>query len=299
MLGTLAQAEPSVLDTFREASEVLGYDLWSLCQQGPAEELNATERTQPAMLVAGVAAWRAWRVRGGPVPSVMAGHSLGEITALVCAGALRFEDAVALVQFRARAMHEAVPPGSGAMAAVLGLDDATVEDACREAAQGEIVVAANYNAPGQVAIAGAVGAVARAAQACSARGARRVIPLPISVPCHSPLMKPAAERLRERLGDVPIVSPQVPVHAFDGGWHDTPQRIRDGLYWQLFSPVRWTAIVAAIIGAGHTHVVEAGPGKVLAGLVRRAEGGRQLAVFPLDDADSLAVALAGLRGEAP
>lgn len=297
MLASLAAAEPVVRRTFEEASPVLGYDLWQLCQQGPEQELNATERTQPAMLVAGVAAWRCWQAHGGPDPSVMAGHSLGEITALVCAEALRFEDAVALVQFRGRAMQQAVPAGGGSMAAVLGLDDAVVEDACREAAQGEVVAAVNYNAPGQVVIAGAAAAVARAIEACSSRGARRALPLPVSAPCHSPLMKPAAERLRERLQDVAIVAPRVPVHAFDGGWHDTPDGIRRGLYLQLFNPVRWTTIVGAIIGAGHTHVVEAGPGRILAGLVRRAEGGRRLAIHAIDGPDALAVALAGIKGE--
>lgn len=298
MLATLAEAEPLVVSTFGEASQVLGYDLWKLCQHGPGDELNETERTQPAMLVAGVAAWRAWQARGGPDPSVMAGHSLGEITALVCAGALRFEDAVALVQFRGRAMQQAVPAGGGSMAAVIGLDDAVVEDACREAAQGEVVVAANFNAPGQVVIAGAAAAVTRAIQACTRRGARRALPLPVSAPCHSPLMQPAAERLRERLRDLTVLAPRVPVHTFEGGWHDTPQHIRDGLYLQLFNPVRWTAIVGAIIAAGHTHVVEAGPGKILAGLVRRAEGGRQLTLHAIDSADTLAAALAAIKGEA-
>lgn len=298
MLASLGQGEPVVLETFREASDVLGYDLWDLCQNGPAGDLDSTERTQPAMLAAGVAAWRAWRARGGTLPAVMAGHSLGEFSALVCAGALGFADAVALVQCRGRAMQEAVPAGTGAMAAVLGLDEALIEEACREAAQGEVVVAANYNAPGQVVIAGAATAVARAVQACIERGARRAMPLPVSVPCHSPLMKPAAGLLRERLAQVDIVRPVVPVRAFDGGWHDSPEAIRDGLHRQLFSPIRWAAIVAAIIADGHTHVVEAGPGKVLAGLVRRAAGGRELKVFTIESADTLEAALAGIMGEA-
>ena len=299
MLASLAAAEPLVVQTFAEASQVLGYDLWQLCQHGPEQDLNETERTQPAMLVAGVAAWRAWRSRGGPVPAVMAGHSLGEITALVCAGALRFDDAVALVQFRGRAMQEAVPGATGAMmAAVIGLDDLAVEEACREAAGGEVVVAANYNAPGQVAIAGASAAVARAIEVCRSRGAKRALPLPVSAPCHSPLMQPAAERFRTRLADVTVMPPQHPVYAFDGAWHDTPERIRDGLYRQLFNAVRWTTIVGAIISSGCTHVVEAGPGRILAGLVRRAEGGRQLAIYTIDGADSLAAALAGLKGDA-
>lgn len=298
MLAALAAAEPLVGQTFGEASQILGYDLWRLCQHGPEEELNATERTQPAMLVAGVAAWRCWQAHAGPDPAVMAGHSLGEITALVCAGAMRFEDAVALVQFRGRAMQEAVPAGGGSMAAVLGLDDAVVEDACREAAQGEVVVAVNYNAPGQVVIAGAAAAVERAVAACNSRGARRTLPLPVSAPCHSPLMQPAAVRLRERLDAIDIAAPRLPVHAYDGGWHETPDGIRHGLYLQLFNPVRWATIMGSIIGAGHGHVVEAGPGKVLAGLARRAEGGRRLATYTIDGADTLAAALVAIKGGA-
>lgn len=298
MLAELAGVEPVVGETFQEASEVLGYDLWRLCQEGPAERLNSTECTQPAMLVAGVAAWRAWQSRGGPQPAVMAGHSLGEITALSCSGAIGFSDAVALVQFRGRVMGEAVAPGAGAMAAVLGLEDAVVEEACREAAGDDVVVAANYNAPGQVVIAGATAAVARAVQACSERGARRALPLPISVPCHSPLMRPAAERLRDWLAGLTIEAPTVPVLRFDGGRHGAPEAIREGLYHQLASPVRWTSIVAAIIATGPRAIVEAGPGKVLAGLVRRAEGGRQLTVFTVEGADTLAAALAGVRGGA-
>jgi len=296
MLARLAEAEPVVRTTFAEASAVLGYDLWELCQHGPEEALNATERTQPAMLTAGTAAWRAWQARGGTDPAVMTGHSLGEITALVCAGAIEFKAAVALTQFRGRAMQDAVPMGTGAMAAVLGLADAEVEAACAEASQGEVVVAANYNSPGQVVIAGGARAVDRATAACTARGAKRTVPLPVSGPFHSPLMKPAAERLRERLRAVDIEAPRLPVCAFDASWYDSPASIRDGLYHQLFNPVRWSSIVAGIIAAGATHVVEAGPGKVLAGLVRRAEGGRKLAVFTIDAEETLTAALAGLAG---
>jgi len=296
MLARLAEAEPVVRATFSEASAVLGYDLWELCQHGPDAALNATERTQPAMLTAGTAAWRAWQARGGAEPAFMTGHSLGEITALVCAGAIDFKAAVALTQFRGRAMQEAVPMGTGAMAAVLGLADAEVEAACAEASQGEVVVAANYNSPGQVVIAGGARAVDRAIAACTARGAKRTVPLPVSGPFHSPLMKPAAERLRERLRAVDIEAPRLPVCAFDASWYDSPASIRDGLYHQLFNPVRWSSIVAGIIAAGATHVVEAGPGKVLAGLVRRAEGGRKLAVFTIDAEETLTAALAGLAG---
>jgi [acyl-carrier-protein] S-malonyltransferase len=296
MLASLAAAEPVVRSTFAEASEVLGYDLWQLCSTGPEAALNATERTQPALLAAGTAAWRAWKAHDGPDPSVMTGHSLGEITALVCADAIGFRDAVALVQFRGRAMQEAVPIGAGAMAAIIGLADSEVEAACAEAAQPGVVVAANYNAPGQVVIAGDAAAVERASAACRARGAKRALSLPVSGPFHSPLMRPAAERLRARLDGLEIRAPRLPVHAFDATWHDTPEAIRDGLYRQLFSPVRWSRIVGAMIAAGVTHVVEAGPGRVLAGLVRRVEGGRDLNVFTLDSADALASALSGLRG---
>ncbi len=299
MLASLAQAEPAVGAAFEEASGVLGYDLWALCQAGPEQLLNSTERTQPAMLTAGVAAWRAWRAHSGTEPSVMAGHSLGEITALVCADALPFRDAVALVQFRGRAMQEAVPMGVGAMAAVIGLADAEVEAACSEAAADEVVVAANYNSPGQVVIAGHAAAVDRASEACKARGASRAVPLPVSGPFHSPLMQPAADRLRQRLAEIEIRPPRVPVLAFDAGWHDSPEAIRDGLYRQLFNPVRWSAIMKSIIQDGVSHVVEAGPGKVLAGLARRAEGGRAVGVFTLDSPEGLGKALAACEGEQP
>ena len=298
MLADLAGVETVVRSTFEEASSVLGYDLWDLCQNGPQARLNETERTQPALLVAGIAAWRAWRARDGAQPALMAGHSLGEISALVAAGALDFAAAVALVQFRGRAMQEAVPIGTGAMAAIIGLADGEVEAACSAASQGDVVVAANYNSPGQVVIAGGAPAVERAVEACKARGARRAVPLPVSGPFHSPLMKPAAERLRERLREIEFRRPEVPVYAFDASLYGAPEDIRDGLYRQLFNPVRWSSIVAEIIGSGVSHVVEAGPGRILAGLVRRAEGGRDLAVFTLDTADALAAALAGLKGDA-
>jgi len=297
MLASLAGSEPCVRDTFAEASEVLGYDLWQLCQEGPDTALNATERTQPAMLTAGVAAWRAWQAHDGTDPAVMAGHSLGEITALVCAQALAFPDAVALVQFRGRAMQEAVPMGVGAMSAIIGLEDAQVEEACATAAGDEVVVAANFNSPGQVVIAGHSAAVARAGEECQARGAARAVPLPVSGPFHSPLMRPAAERLRERLAAIEVRTPRLPVLAFDAGRHDSPEAVRDGLYRQLFNPVRWSAIMRAIIADGVTHVVEAGPGKVLSGLARRAEGGRALSVVQLDSPEGLAKALAACKGE--
>jgi len=297
MLAALAASDAVVRDTFDEASAGLGYDLWQLCQEGPVEALNATEATQPALLAAGVAAWRAWLGRGGPTPSVMAGHSLGEITALVCAGAVEFDSAIDLVRFRGAVMQEAVPAGTGAMAAILGLPDADVEAGCAEAAQGDVVVAVNYNAPGQVVIAGTAAAVGRAIEACRARGAKRAVELPVSVPSHSPLMRPAAVRLRERLEQVRLVEPRIPVYAFDAGRHDGPGAIRDALYRQLFNPVRWSSIVGDMIKEGVTHVVEAGPGRVLAGLVRRAEGGKGLRVFAVDATDTLEKALQGCEGE--
>lgn len=298
MMADLAAARPEVRATFDEASSVLGYDLWRLCAEGPDDELNATERTQPALLAAGVAAWRCWRSAGGPLPAAMAGHSLGEITALVCAGSIGFADAVALVRFRGQEMQAAVPPGEGAMAAILGLDDSPVAEACAEAAGGEVVVPVNFNAPGQVVIAGHAAAVERAVVACRARGAKRAVLLPVSVPSHSPLMQPAAERLRERLGQVAIAAPAIRVHAFDDTFHENPEGIRDALYRQLFNPVRWSAVVRRMIRDGVTHVVEAGPGKVLAGLVRRAEGGRVLNVQAIESAGSLEAALAACKEEA-
>ncbi|MGE0031712.1 MAG: ACP S-malonyltransferase [Steroidobacteraceae bacterium] len=296
MLAALAAALPAVTDTFAEASAALGYDLWALCQQGPEERLAETERTQPAMLAAGVAVWRAWQSRDGRPPDMMAGHSLGEYSALVAAGAIAFADAVTLVQFRGQAMQRAVPAGTGAMAAILGLDDAVIEAACAESAQGEIVQPVNYNSPGQLVIAGHAAAVARAIEACKARGARRAVALPVSVPSHSALMQPAADEMRARLRDLEIRAPQIRVQAFDGGLHDSPAAIRDGLYRQLFNPVRWSAIVAAMIGAGATHLFECGPGKVLMGLARRAPGGRDLALHAIDSPETLEAALAAAAG---
>ena len=212
MLAPLAGAEPLVQETFAEASDVLGYDLWKLCQGGPEDELGKTERTQPAMLAAGVATWRVWRKHGGGLPAAMAGHSLGEYSALVCSGALDFRTAVGLVQFRGQAMQAAVPAGQGAMAAILGIDDAEVEAACREAAQGETVQAANFNSPGQVVIAGTAAAVDRAIEVAKAKGAKRAIKLPVSVPSHSPLMQPAAERLRREAAAGEVRTSRGPRH---------------------------------------------------------------------------------------
>jgi [acyl-carrier-protein] S-malonyltransferase len=297
MLAALGAAEPVVRETFDEASQVLGYDLWALAQQGPEADLGATERTQPAMLAAGVAVWRAWRAHGGPMPVAMAGHSLGEYTALVCSDALDFRTAVDLVRFRGQAMQRAVPLGTGAMAAMLGLDDAEVEAACREAAGGEVVEAVNFNAPGQVVIAGHATAVARAIEAARARGAKRAVLLPVSVPSHSSLMVGAADELAARLATVEVRMPNVPdVYTVDVRRHASPDGIRTALREQLFKPVRWADTVRAMLGSGVTTLVECGPGKVLTSLNKRIEKRPDLKVLAVDDPDTLAAALAATGG---
>jgi [acyl-carrier-protein] S-malonyltransferase len=270
MLAELARTYPEVETTFATASRALGLDLWALVQQGPESELGRTERTQPAMLAAGVAVWRAWQAAGGPAPAVMAGHSLGEYTALVCAGALAFEEAVTLVAERGRLMQEAVPPGEGAMAAVLGLSDEQVAQACEQAAQGEVVTPANYNSPGQVVVAGAAAAVGRAVELARAAGAKRAVLLAVSVPSHCPLMRPAAERLAERLARTRLATPAIPViHNVDAAARESAEGIREALVAQLHRPVRWTDCVRAMAGEGARFALEAGPGKVLTGLARR------------------------------
>ena len=293
MLAALARAEQVVQDTFEEASSVLGYDLWQLCQQGPEELLGATERTQPAMLTAGVATWRVWRKHGGPMPTAMAGHSLGEYSALVCSGALDFKTAVALVQFRGQAMQAAVPAGQGAMAAILGLEDADVEAACAEAANGEVVQAANFNSPGQVVIAGAAAAVDRAIEVLKSKGAKRAIKLPVSVPSHSALMQPAGERLAEKLKSIQFAQPQVKdIYTVDVRTHQDAASIREALVQQLVKPVRWTETVRAILGGGAKVLVECGPGKVLTGLNRRIDKNKDIGMLAIEDAESLQAALA-------
>ncbi|ABI56771.1 ACP S-malonyltransferase [Alkalilimnicola ehrlichii MLHE-1] len=286
MMDDLASASPVVEQTFREAGDALGADLWDLVRNGPEDTLNRTDYTQPAMLAAGVATWRAWRSEGGAEPTVLAGHSLGEYTALVCAGALGFQDAVRLVAQRGRFMQEAVPAGQGAMAAVLGLNDQAVIDACAAAAGDEVVSAVNFNAPGQVVIAGARAAVERAMAACESAGAKKVMPLPVSVPSHCALMKPAAERLAEVLADIPLEAPAIPVvHNVDVQTASDPNAIRERLIAQLHNPVRWVETIHALVDQGVTQVVECGPGKVLAGLNRRIQ--RRLPVVALADAKSL------------
>jgi [acyl-carrier-protein] S-malonyltransferase len=278
--------DAAVRATFAEASEVLGDDLWQLVEHGPADALNLTRNTQPVMLTAGVAVWRAWQASDGPRPAFMAGHSLGEYTALVAAGALAFEDAVPLVRFRAEAMQDAVATGVGAMAAIMGGDDDAIADACREAAQGEVVEPVNFNAPGQVVIAGNKSAVERAMAAAKARGAKRALLLPVSAPFHSSLLKPAAERLASRLAQVDIRPPSVPVvHNVDVATHAGPDDIRRALAQQAASPVRWTETIRMLVANGVTHVVECGPGKVLTGLARRID--ESLTAVALSDVRTL------------
>jgi len=297
MLGALAAADASVRSTFDEASAVLGFDLWKLVSEGPEEALNATERTQPAMLAAGVATWRVWRGRGGALPGVVSGHSLGEFTALVCAEALPFAATVDLVRFRGQVMQEAVPAGSGAMAAILGLDDEAVEAACREAAQGAIVEPANFNSPGQVVIAGEQAAVQRAIDAARARGAKRAVTLPVSVPSHTSLMRGAAERLRERLRSFEVRAPRIRyISAVDAGAHEQPDEIRELLVRQLSNPVRWSDTLRALSAGPLAQVIECGPGKVLTGLNRRIERRADLNFLALEDPDSIDAALTATRG---
>jgi len=300
MLAALAQAEPLVTQTFQEASQVLGYDLWQLCQHGPEERLNATEQTQPAMLAAGVAVWRVWRARGGTLPTLCAGHSLGEYSALVASGALAFADAARLVRERGRFMQEAVPAGQGAIAAVLGLDDAAVLDVCAAvcaALTPQIVSAVNFNAPGQVVIAGHAGAVDEALQRLREAGARKAIPLPMSVPVHCALMRPAAERLRAELEGAGILAPQLPVlHNADVCVHADRGEIVAALTAQLYTPVRWTRTVEAFREHGVATLIEFGPGRVLTGLAKRID--RALVCLPVFDPASLDAALAATRNSA-
>ena len=294
MLDAFA-GEPAVQEVLARAGEALGEDLAGLIAGGPAEQLNLTVNTQPAMLAAGVAIYRAWLAAGGAVPAIMAGHSLGEYTALTAAEAVSLEAAVRLVRFRAQAMQEAVPAGSGGMAAILGLSDEQVAQACAEAAQGEVVEAVNFNAPAQVVIAGHSAAVGRACEAAKRLGAKRALPLPVSAPFHCSLLAPAAERLRERLRDEPISAPRVPViNNVDVAIESGPDRIRDALARQAAGPVRWAEIIRVMAEQGVTHVVECGPGRVLAGLTRRIVPGVES--LALADPATIGEALARLKG---
>jgi [acyl-carrier-protein] S-malonyltransferase len=264
---------PVVRETLQEASDALGQDLGKLIAEGPAEDLNLTTNTQPVMLTAAYAIYRAWQAAGGPAPSIVAGHSLGEYTALVAAGALKFRDAVPLVRFRAQAMQTAVPVGEGGMAAILGLDDATVRDVCSEAASAGTVEAVNFNAPSQVVIAGHKIAVDKACEIAKAKGAKRALPLPVSAPFHSSLLKPASDQLREYLANLELAVPSIAVvNNVDVAMVNEPAAIKDALVRQAAGAVRWVECVQAIAQQGVTHVIECGPGKVLAGLTKRIDG---------------------------
>ncbi len=295
MLTDLAAHHPIIETTFGEASSALGEDLWELASNGPAEMLDRTEHTQPVLLTASVAVWRAWQQAAGLQPALVAGHSLGEYSALVAAGALELADAVRLVRLRGQLMQQAVPAGQGAMAAILGLDDETVAACCAESAQGEVVSAANFNAPGQVVIAGSAAAVERAGAACKQAGAKRAMPLAVSVPSHCALMTPVAEQLAEALAELPMAVPSCPViQNVDASPETDPVRIRANLVAQLSAPVRWTDCVRTMAGAGLTELVECGPGKVLATMVKRID--KSLTVSPIGDADGFQNAVERLTG---
>ena len=290
MLKDLAAEFTEVEATFKQASDALGYDLWDVVQNGPAEKLNQTDVTQPAMLSAGVAVWRIWQAKGGAQPVMMAGHSLGEYTALVCAGALDFSDAVKLVAERGRLMQEAVPAGEGAMAAILGLDDDAVIQVCEDAAEGEVLSAVNFNSPGQVVIAGQKTAVERALGVAKDKGAKRALLLPVSVPSHCALMKPAAQKLEQILADIELREPAIPVlNNVDVQAQSDAAEIRAALVKQLHSPVRWVETIRKMAADGVDSLIECGPGKVLAGLNKRIERG--MTAQAVYDSDSLNSAL--------
>jgi [acyl-carrier-protein] S-malonyltransferase len=286
-------AYPAVRQTYDEARTALAQDLWTLAADGPPEDINSTVNTQPLMLAADVGVYRAWRAAGGPEPVLVAGHSLGEYAALVVSGALAFADALPLVRFRAQAMQDAVPAGTGAMAAVMGLDDAALAAVCAEAAQGLVVEPVNFNAPGQIVIAGHREAVERAIALARTRGAKRAVGLPVSAPFHSSLLKPAAERLATELARVEIRSPSIPIlHNVDAKSVAAPAAIRDALARQAATPVRWADTLRAFAADGVTHIVECGPGTVLAGLARRTVP--DLQVLTTNDGDALATALTAI-----
>ncbi|PHM33463.1 ACP S-malonyltransferase [Xenorhabdus innexi] len=290
MLAGLATEFPLVEQTFAEASAVLGYDLWELVQQGPAEELNKTWKTQPALLAASVAIWRVWQQQGGKNPSMMAGHSLGEYSALVCAGVIEFQQAIKLVELRGKLMQEAVPEGQGAMYAIIGLDNDSIAKACEESAQGQIVSPVNFNSPGQVVIAGEKEAVERAGAACKAAGAKRALPLSVSVPSHCALMKSAADQLADALQSVEFNQPQFPVvNNVDVKAQESADAIRDALVRQLYNPVRWTESVEYIASQNIDNLLEIGPGKVLTGLTKRIVD--TLSAVAVNDVSSLTIAL--------
>ncbi|MDX9874943.1 MAG: ACP S-malonyltransferase [Spongiibacteraceae bacterium] len=294
MLGGLAARFAIIGETFAEASDALGYDLWQLAQEGPQEALNLTEKTQPLLLAASVALWRVWQQQGGATPSLLAGHSLGEFSALVCSGVIGFADAVQLVRSRGQFMQTAVPVGQGTMAAVLGLDDARIIDICAAHSSGnDVVEAVNFNSPGQVVIAGTTAAVERAAEACKEAGARRAMLLPVSAPFHTSLMRPAGDKLRDAMAAISFNAPQIPVvHNVHGRTESDPQRIRELLFEQIFSAVKWTSCVEYMVTQGVTTTVECGPGKVLSGLNKRID--KSLTCLSIEDEAGLEQALASL-----
>ncbi|WP_397378197.1 ACP S-malonyltransferase [Pseudomonas sp.] len=293
MLAEHGAQRPVILETFAEASEALGYDLWALTQQGPEEQLNQTDKTQPAILTASVALWRAWLAESEARPAFVAGHSLGEYSALVAAGSLSLAAAVKLVEHRGQLMQQAVPAGQGGMAAILGLEDADVLAACAEAAQGEVVSAVNFNAPGQVVIAGGAAAVERAIEACKARGAKRALPLPVSVPSHCALMRPAAERFAEAVSIIDWQAPQIALVQNVSATAVTDlEGLKRDLLAQLYSPVRWVETIVCLSAQGVTDLVECGPGKVLSGLNKRCVKG--INTHNLDTPDAFAAARASL-----
>jgi [acyl-carrier-protein] S-malonyltransferase len=296
MLGSAHERFSSVRDTFAEASQVLGYDMWDLVSNGQQDALNMTETTQPVLLTASVALWRAWQEQGGSRPSIMAGHSLGEFSALVCAGALEFADAVQLVKQRGAFMQTAVPVGEGAMAAIIGLDDESINRICGEVASssGQVVAAVNFNSPGQVVIAGHTAAVDLAIGLLKEAGAKRALPLPVSAPFHTELMKPAGERLAQVVAELTVKTPEIPVvHNVNAATESDPIRIRSLLVEQIYSPVQWTRCIQTIVESGASHIAECGPGKVLSGLSRRID--KTLQGFSLEEPDDLQAALEALK----
>lgn len=294
MLADIAAKHSLIEETFAESSEALGYDMWKLIQEGEQEEINLTEKTQPILLTASVALWRLWLQQDGMKPSLMAGHSLGEFTALVCAGSLQFADAVRLVRARGQFMQTAVPVGEGAMAAIIGLDDDVINQVCVDAAQGECVQAVNYNSPGQVVIAGKVAAVDRAIEKLKEAGAKRALPLPVSAPFHTDLMKPAGEKLAEALADIQILSPEIPVvHNVHAKTENDPETIRQLLIQQIYSPVKWVSCVETMLAQGVTTTVECGPGKVLSGLNKRIQ--KSLTTYALEAEEAFLDTLAAVK----
>ncbi|WP_109419016.1 ACP S-malonyltransferase [Proteus terrae] len=290
MLAELAEQYPIVTETFAQASDVLGYSLWDLVQNGPEEELNKTWKTQPALLAASVAIWRVWQEKQGKMPQMMAGHSLGEYSALVCAGVIDFAAAIKLVELRGQLMQEAVPAGTGAMYAIIGLDNDAIAKACEEAAQGQVVSPVNFNSPGQVVIAGNKEAVERAGVLCKEAGAKRALPLAVSVPSHCALMKPAADKLAVALQEIEFKQPEIQVvNNVDVVAQTDANAIRDALVRQLYNPVRWTETVELIAEKGITQLLEIGPGKVLTGLTKRIS--KEMNAAAVNDIASLDVAL--------